>query len=143
MEFFKFQRLQEPQCVVCGVSHNASMRALRTSSMLIRLVLVWWALTLGAATASPLVAPKMMELVCSDGGAMRLVLVDKNGDAVDTSHHVLECSGCLPAALSAPVTGLQMTKLQLLAYALTSVEEARIASLVGAPLPPRGPPSHT
>lgn len=119
------------------------MHAPRTSSTLIRLVLVWWALTLGVAAASPLVATKMMELVCSDGGAMRLVLVEKNGDAVDTSHHVLDCSACLPAALSAPVTGLQMTKLQPLANALTSVEEARIASLVGAPLPPRGPPLHT
>ncbi len=119
------------------------MLLLRTSSTLIRLVLLWCALTLGVAAASPLVAPKTVELVCSDGGAMRLVLVDKNGDAVDTNHHALECSGCLPVVLSAPVTGLQMTKLQPLAYALSSMEEARIASLVGAPLPPRGPPSHT
>lgn len=117
------------------------MHALRTSSTLIRLVLAWFALTLGVAMASPLVAPKTMEMICSDGGTMRLIVVDKNGEVVEAGQHTLDCAMCLPAYLPAPATTRQLTQPQPLAHALTPIEEARIAALVGAPLPPRGPPS--
>ncbi len=117
------------------------MHALRTYSTLIRLVLAWFALTLGVAMASPIVAPKAMEMICSDGGTMKLIVVDKNGDVVETGQHTLDCAMCLPACLPAPATTRQFTQPQPLAHALTPIEEARIAALVGAPLPPRGPPS--
>lgn len=118
------------------------MHALRTSSTLIRLALVWFALTLGVAMASPFVAPKTVEMICSDGGAMRLIVVDKNGDVVEAGQHTLDCAMCLPAYPPSPISIWQITQPQPLAHALTPIEEARIAALVGAPLPPRGPPSH-
>ena len=41
------------------------MHALRNSVSLARLVMAWFALTLGLAIASPLVHPQAMELVCT------------------------------------------------------------------------------
>ena len=118
-----------------------NMHALRTSSTLICLVLAWFALTLGVAMASPIVAPKTMEMICADGGTMKVIVVDKNGDVVEVGQHTLDCAMCLPASLPAPAATQQMIQPQPLAHALTPIEEARIAALVGAPLPPRGPPS--
>lgn len=110
--------------------------------MLIRLVLAWFALTLGVAMASPIVAPKTMEMMCADGGAIRLIVVDENGDVVEAGQHTLGCAMCLPACLPPVLLPQQLSQPQPLAYALTPIEEARIAALVGAPLPPRGPPAH-
>jgi hypothetical protein len=117
------------------------MHALRTSSTLIRLVLAWFALTLGVAMASAIIAPKTMEMICSDGGTMKVIVVDKNGDIVEAGQHTLDCAMCLPASLPAAAVASQVAQPQPLAHALTPIEEARIAALVGAPLPPRGPPS--
>lgn len=118
------------------------MHTLRTTKTLTCLLLAWFALTLGVAMASPMVAPKAMEILCSDGGVMKLVVVDKNGDVTESGSHTLDCAMCLPASLPTSDTTLQLTQPQPLAHALTPIEQARIAALVGAPLPPRGPPSH-
>jgi hypothetical protein len=60
-------------------------------------------LTLGVAMASPLVATKTFEMVCSDGGPMKLIVVDQNGDVTVVGQHTLDCAMCLPASLPAPV----------------------------------------
>lgn len=117
------------------------MNALRPSSMLIRLVLAWFALTLGVAVASPLVHPITMEMVCSAGGSMKVVAIDDDGKAVQAGHHTLDCPMCLAATLPAPPVNVRMELPQPLAYALRPIVAAHIAALVGAPLPPRGPPS--
>jgi hypothetical protein len=117
------------------------MHTLQTTKTLARLVLAWFVLMLGIAIASPIVAPKTMEMVCSDGGPMKLIVVDQSGDVTAAGQHTLDCAMCLPASLTAPVAGQIAPQLQPLAYALNPVEKARIAALVGAPLPPRGPPS--
>lgn len=120
------------------------MHALRTSSTLIRLVLAWLVLTLGVAVASPMVAPKAMEMVCSAGGTSTLIVVDDDGAAVEAGQHTLLCSMCLPAA---PPVALPATHADRPppppTYAPMPIEPVRIAALAGAPLPPRGPPSHT
>lgn len=117
------------------------MHTLRTTKTLARLVLAWLVMTLGVAMASPWVATKTFEMVCSDGGPMKLIVVDQSGDVTDASQHTLDCAMCLPASLPAPLVNQVAPQLQPLAYALNPVEKARIAALVGAPLPPRGPPS--
>lgn len=124
-------------------AHNEKMHSLRTSTTLIRHILVWFALTLGVAIASPFVAPKTVEMICSDGGAMMLIVVDKNGDVVESGQHTLDCAMCLPASPPPSTPIWQIAQPQPLAHAMTPIEEARIAALVGAPLPPRGPPSRT
>lgn len=118
------------------------MHALRTSSTLIRLILVWFALTLGAAMASPLVAPKAFEMICTSGGSIQLIELDANGNATEAGPHTLDCAMCLPASLPIPQSTSSLPQPQPLAHALTILEVARIATLTGAPLPPRGPPAH-
>lgn len=119
------------------------MHALRTSSTLLRLVLAWFVLSLGAAMASPVVAPKTLAMVCSDSSAMKYIVLDQNGDVVDPAAHTLDCPMCMPASLPAVTVLAPVRQPQPLAHALTRIEEARIAALVGAPLPPRGPPART
>ncbi|QNP49457.1 DUF2946 family protein [Diaphorobacter aerolatus] len=114
------------------------MNALRTSSMLIRLVLAWFVLTLGVAIASPVMHPESMEMVCSSDGSMKVVLIDDDG-AAHMGHHTLDCPMCLAATLPPSPVNLRAEMSQPLAYALRPIVAAHIAALVGAPLPPRGP----
>ena len=58
------------------------MDYIRQAKNLARFVLVWFALSLGVAMASPLVAPKAMELVCTTGGAMKVVSSGDSDKAV-------------------------------------------------------------
>lgn len=115
------------------------MHILRTSSMLIRLVLAWFVLTLGAASAAPVVHPTTMALVCSEGGA-KVVLVDRDGAAVHGKGHTLDCPLCLPAAVP-PATAAPRTPAPQPSIAAVTVSSASHATAsAGAPLPPRGPP---
>lgn len=117
------------------------LHTFRTFKTLTRLVLACFLLTLGVAMASPWVSPKSFEMVCTDGGSMKLVVVDQDGDVAAAGQHTLDCAMCLPASLPAPLVNQIAPQLQPLAHAMNPVEKARIAALVGAPLPPRGPPS--
>ncbi|MNR21762.1 hypothetical protein D3C85_1386810 [compost metagenome] len=119
----------------------ATMHALRTSSILARLVLAWFALTMGVAMASPIVAPKTMEMICSGSGLMQLIEMNQDGEVVPAGQHTLDCAMCLPVFLPSSSMTAQVSQPQPLAHALTPMQAAHIAALVGAPLPPRGPPA--
>lgn len=84
------------------------MHALRASTTLARLVLACFWLTLGVAMASPLIAPRAMEMVCSDGGAMKFVVVDQDQDASATGQHLLDCALCLPTFLPTQISTAQV-----------------------------------
>ena len=117
------------------------MHALRHSVLLTRLVLAWFVLAVGVALAAPVVAPKAMELVCSAGGEMRLVAIGEDGAGDGASpHHSLDCPMCLAATAPPPQASVRSEPVQPLAHALQPIFAAHIAALVGAPLPPRGPP---
>ncbi len=120
---------------------NQTMHALRTSSRLTRLILAWFLLTLGAAIASPIVHPQAMEVVCTTGSNVKLVVVGGDGDAVELGHHTLDCVMCLGAGAPPPQPQAPMGHGEPLAHALTPAVAATLAALVGAPLPARGPPS--
>lgn len=121
--------------------HNALMHWLRNSFTVVRLVLAWLLLTLGVAFASPWVAPQAMELVCAQGGSVKLVVVDDDGKAQAAVHHGLDCPLCLAMGLPPSADVPTLPQPSPLAHALHPIIRARIAALVGAPLPPRGPPS--
>ena len=55
--------------------------------------------------------------------------------------HTLDCSMCLAPALPLPPASLAGAQPHPLAAALHPFAAAHIAALVGAPLPPRGPPA--
>lgn len=118
------------------------MQSLRNSIALARLVMAWFVLTLGIAVASPLVSPQAMEMICSAGGSMQMIVVGDNGPQGTTdAHHALDCPLCLGIAAPPPPAAQHVATPQPLGLALQPIVSARIAALVGAPLPPRGPPS--
>ena len=115
------------------------MDYLRQTKTLARLVLVWFALSLGVAMASSLVAPKSTELVCTSGGMLKLVAVDGT-DSAASSHGQMDCALCMPVALP-PSSSVQVAPVSPLSHALQPTAAAHIASATAPPLPPRGPPA--
>jgi len=118
------------------------MQYLRNASQLARFVLVWFALSVGVAIASPVVNPKGVDMVCSSAGVMKLV-VQGQGDDSDgaASNLTMDCPLC--AGIGAPPTVFNTTLTQPspLSFALLPIEAARIASATAPPLPSRGPPT--
>jgi Protein of unknown function (DUF2946) len=120
----------------------STLQTLRNAQLLTRLVLVWFALFIGVAVASPLVKPQSAEMVCSAMGGMKMVMSDDGaGDAVNTSlHAALDCPACLP--LIAPPQNLEPVALPPggLSHVLQPRPAARLASLLGQPWQARAPP---
>ncbi|MET1115767.1 MAG: DUF2946 family protein [Comamonas sp.] len=116
------------------------MHALRHSRTLACLVLAWLVLTLGVAMASPMVQPQFLQMVCASAGGMQMVGLGGDGAAAG-SPHALDCTLCLVLIPPPAPLALHLAQPQPLGRALQPVVSARIAALVGAPLPPRGPPA--
>jgi hypothetical protein len=115
------------------------MQRLRHARQLARLVLGWVALALAVATASPLVLAESLELVCTTGGGMKL-LVHGDGDTHEASGHASDCQLCASLPAPPPVHRLAVEPPAPLAHALRPTVEAHLAWLTAAPLPARGPP---
>jgi hypothetical protein len=116
------------------------MQFLRQSHLIARFALVWFALFVGVAAASPLVNPQSIELICSGSGVMKLVVQSGDG-ASETAAHTQDCSLCGVVGVPPPVAKTLPVLAQPLAFALQRIPAARIAVLTGAPLPARGPPT--
>lgn len=115
------------------------MQALRHAHLLARFVLVWFALSIGVAIASPIVKPQAIELICSGSGVMK-VLVKTDDGSPQTSSHTLDCPLCASISAPPPVSRLCVEPAQPLADVRPSFPAAHIASLTAAPPPARGPP---
>ena len=119
-----------------------NLQSLRNAHRLTRFMLVWFALFVGAAVASPLVKPETVHLVCSAIGGVKLVQVDAAGADVDAlaAHSALDCPACLP--LIAPPVADVLAPLPLghLSDVLPHLLTARLASLLGQPWQARAPP---
>lgn len=121
------------------------MHTLRSAATLARLVLAWFVLFVGVACASPFIKPVSMELVCSAGGAARLVATaqaadEASADSSPSLAHQLDCPACLPGVAPFPVVTTLVVHHHVSSHVLLPLEAARIAALTAAPLPPRGPP---
>lgn len=116
------------------------MQALRNASFLARLVLAWFALAVGVAVASPVVKPHGIELLCSGGGGMKLLVTSEDGSGPASGGHILDCPLC--ASLDAPPgsAGNLPQAQRPSAGLLLSLAQVRSAALVAAPPPARGPP---
>ena len=114
------------------------MQILRHAHQLTRFVLVWFAMALGVAMASPLVSPKSIDLVCSSGGVLKLAV----SDAGDTNqpNKTMDCPLCQSVAFPPTLLALQVVKPSPLSHALQAIAAAHIASATAPPLPSRGPP---
>jgi hypothetical protein len=119
-----------------------SLQSLRNAHRLTRFVLVWFALFVGAAVASPLVKPEAVHLVCSAMGGVKLVQADAAGAEVDgvVAQTALDCPACLP--LIAPPVADLLAPLPTgnLSHVLQPLPAARLASLLGQPWQARAPP---
>ena len=116
------------------------MQPLRNARLIARLVLVWFALSLGAAIASPLVAPKAMLLVCS-GASVKLIVQGADGEMTPMGHGALDCPLCAVMNAPPPVAKTTVQPPQVLSQALLPIETARIAARIGAPWQARAPPA--
>ena len=116
------------------------MQYLRNSTHIISFVLVWFALSVGVAIASPMVQPKAMDMVCTSTGSMKLV-VQGDEDSSTSASPTLDCPLC--ASISAPPSALNtaLSQPSPLSHALLPSVAAHIASLTAPPLPSRGPPT--
>ena len=118
------------------------LQSLRNAHRLTRFVLVWFALFVGAAVASPLVKPEAVQLVCSAIGGVKLVPVDAAGADVDgaVAHTALDCPACLPLIAPPAADVLAQLPTGHLSHVLPALPEARLASLLGQPWQARAPP---
>ena len=116
------------------------MSCLRHAHRLGRLVLLWFALSLGAAIASPIVHPQALELVCSTAGAIKVVVQTEDG-AQDLGATHLDCPMCLLTGAPPPAPLQALPHPLPLAHAVQPIPAARIAAATAAPLPARGPPA--
>ncbi len=118
---------------------KSMLQALRHAHQLTRFVLVWFALALGVAMASPLVSPRSIDMVCASGGVMKLV-ASADGDEAPSSS-AMDCPLCMSVAFPPAPLAQQAVKPSPLAHALQPIAAAHIASATAPPLPSRGPPA--
>ena len=117
----------------------AAMQTLRHARQLTRFVLVWFALALGVAMASPLVSPKSTDWVCSSGGVMKMVASDDGDEASSSS--AIDCPLCMSVAFPPAPLALQVVKPSPHSHALQPIAAAHIPLATAPPLPSRGPPA--
>ena len=116
------------------------MQYLRNTTHIIRFVLVWFALSVGVAIASPMVQPKAMDMVCTSTGSMKLV-AQGDEDSSTFASPTLDCPLCATTCAPPPALMTALTQPSPLSHALLPTVAAHIASLTAPPLPSRGPPT--
>jgi hypothetical protein len=116
------------------------MQYLRNAKRIARFVLVWFALSIGVAIASPMVRPQGMQLICSGAGSMKVIVTGADGK-VPASSHTLHCPLC--ASISAPppldIVVFGVSAPQTSAPPIFGVDA--ILFTLAAPPPARGPPA--
>lgn len=129
-------------CLVLAWAIIPAMQNLRNAPLLARFVLVWFALFIGVAVASPLVNPEGVQLVCSATGSVKLVQTNTEGDGDDASSRLsgMQCPLCLPVA-APPVASAEAGVHVGLLFALHPLQQARPAGLTWQPWQARAPPT--
>ena len=118
------------------------MQILRNAHLIARFVLVWFALSIGVAIASPLVKPQAFELICTGTVGVMKLLIQTDDGPQDVASYTMDCPLCATSsAPPPPVLHLCVEPAQPLAHVLQSIPAAHIAALTAAPLPARGPPA--
>ena len=116
------------------------MQTLRNARWITRLVLVWFALFIGAAVVSPMVKPVQGQMVCSAMGGMKMVMDSEDGQPPQASAS-MDCPLCAPVTPPPAPQAQTLEPPSALAHVLQTIPSAHLAGLTGAPLPPRGPPT--
>jgi len=118
-----------------------TMQTLRRFTMLTRLVLAWFVLSLGVAVAAPVIAPQHILFVCTGTGAMKVLTQVEDGSTTEQVHSRMDCPLCATVSAPPPQPGVAVPHLCALSYALHGVPVAFIAARTASPMPARGPPA--
>ena len=101
-----------------------------------QLLLVWFALSVGAAVASPLLAPHDANVICSGSGGPMLMPADEGG--TPSSGHEHDCRMCV--MVGAPPVPLLFAAHQAPADTPILPPTTPLASEASVPFQQRGPP---
>lgn len=124
---------------------------LRNTHRLILAVLLLYVATLGVAMAAPLLKAQGSNILCTSTGIKyvsaageitdAIGLLSQDGKPSKMQGHSLECALCVPTGITPDLPVLDApAPIHSLSYATRAIPAARLASLVSAPLPARGPP---
>lgn len=128
--------------IECQPMQNFSV--FRLTRRMVFAVLFLYGLALGVATAAPMINAgngKGLTMLCTNTG---IKFVNASGKIVDGKPMMqsLDCSFCMPTAITPDLPPHDVVPIvHTLAYATQSIPAARLAAIVSAPLPPRGPPA--
>ncbi|MDR3369321.1 DUF2946 family protein [Rhodoferax sp.] len=116
------------------------LHTLRNTPLLAKLALLWFALTLGVAVASPLVNPQDELLICTSAGMVKVVL-NADGSVTTSPSTGVHCPLCVVGGAPPSFVSVVIEPAQPLGRVLQSIPAARIAAATAAPPPSRGPPA--
>ena len=114
-----------------------------THNLIARLVLVWFALFIGVAIASPILNPTETQMVCSSAGGMKMVASGEEGtEGAEAKLTVnMDCPLCAHVVVPFQSGSTTFDHASPLAHSLHPVAAAIIAAHTAPPLPSRGPPA--
>jgi hypothetical protein len=113
--------------------------SVRGARLLARAVLAWFVLSIGAAVASPVVHPRALELVCTGGGAIKLVALGEDGAAPAPIGHA-DCPLCNTHGAPPPALRMDLRLQPPAAGASFVASLGHGTSLDALPPPARAPP---
>jgi len=116
------------------------LHTLRNIPWLAKLALLWFAVTLGVAVASPMVNSQQELLICTSVGMAKVVLSD-DGSVTTSPVAQAHCPLCVTGGVPPGFVSLVFEPVLPLGRVLQSIPAAHIAALTAAPPPSRGPPS--
>ncbi len=136
----RFERLMNLILCVGGLLKILDMQTLRRSYQITRLVLVWFAVSLGVAIASPVANPQGLELVCTSANGMQLVVLG-DAEADGAAGHKLDCPLCATLTALPPNFDTTLTQPSPQPIPRPYIELVFLTVVTAPPPPSRGPPS--
>ena len=116
------------------------LHTLRNTPWLAKLALLWFALTLGAAVASPLVNPQDELLICTSAGMVKVVL-NADGSVTTSPSAGVHCPLCVVGGAPPSHVSLARLPVQPVGQLLPTIQRVCLTAASAAPPPARGPPA--
>ncbi len=117
------------------------MHTLRNTPWLARLALLWFALTLGVAVASPMVNPQDDLIICTSAGMVKVKL-NADGSISTEASSELSCPLCVVGGAAPPAfISLPPAPAPALAYVQPGITSVQVTASTAALPPSRGPPA--
>ena len=117
------------------------LQTLRRSNWLAKLALLWFALTLGVAVASPMVNPQPELVICTSAGMVK-VIIHADGSLSTEPSSEAQCPLCVLGSAAPPAfAALQPAPMPAQTGVKPGMATLVIAASTAAPPPSRGPPA--